>query len=121
MYSLLPIRFPTIIPVAFPLPRKNTRRSLSRFDTITIITVACVLIFLALTTYYYFTGIMLGNLGPLLTVPGLIGLGILAIVSWKTTGTPGKTVAILVAVVCWAIALATLPVGFAGLMSNFGG
>ena len=88
--------------------------------TLAWIALAYVLIFLALTTYFYFTGTMLGNLGPLLTVPGLIGLGILAIVSWKTTGTPGKTAAILVAVVCWAIALATLPVGFAGLMSNFG-
>ena len=58
-----------------------------------------MVILLALTTYGLFTGTGLGNLGPLLTVPGLIGL----------------------AAICWLLALATLPIGIAGLMSNFGG
>ena len=84
------------------------------------IALAYVLLFLALTTYFYFTGTMLGNLAPLLTVPGLIGLGILAIVGWRTAGKPGKWAAILLALVCWGLAVATLPLGIAGLMSNFG-
>ena len=79
-----------------------------------------VLIFLGLTTYFYFTGIMLGNLGPLLTVPGLVGLAILTIVSHKSTGSPSRAAAIIAALVCLALALATLPIGIAGLMSNFG-
>ena len=45
-------------------------------------------IFLALTTYFYFTGTMLGNLAPLLTVPGLLGLAVVILVSWRTTGKP---------------------------------
>ena len=79
-----------------------------------------VLIFLGLTTYFYFTGTMLGNLAPLLTVPGLFGLGILAIVSCRTTGKPGKWMALVMVLASWGLALATLPIGIAGLMSNFG-
>ena len=56
-----------------------------------------VLIFLGLTTYFYFTGTMLGNLGPLLAVPGLIGLGILVLVGWRSVGKPGKWAAIALA------------------------
>ena len=80
-----------------------------------------MLILLALTTYGIFTGTGLGNLGPLLTVPGLIGLGAVALVSWRTTGRPRKCPAIALAAICWLLALATLPIGIAGLMSNFGG
>ena len=79
------------------------------------------LILLALTTYFFFTATGLGNLGPLLTVPGLIGLGVLALVSWKTTGKPEKWPAIGLAVFCWLLALVTLPIGITGLLSNFGG
>lgn len=82
---------------------------------------AYMLILLALTTYFYFTGTGLGNLGPLLTVPGLIGLGAVSLVSWRTTGRPGKVPAIGIAILCWLLAAATLPIGIAGLMSNFGG
>ena len=78
-----------------------------------------MVILVALTTYFYFTGTMLGNLAPLLTVPGLIGLGVLAIVSHKSTGTPGAKMTILVVLVCWALAAFTLPIGILGLMSNF--
>ena len=78
------------------------------------------LILLALTTYIYFTGRGLNNMGPLLTVPGLIGLGILSLVSWRSTGKPGKWPAAALAVLCWLLALATLPIGITGLMSNFG-
>ena len=88
--------------------------------TLAWIALVYVLIFLALTTYFYFTGTMLGQLAPLLTVPGLIGLGILAIVSCRTTGKPGKWATVAIAAVCWVLALATLPMGIAGLMSNFG-
>lgn len=87
--------------------------------TLAWVGLAYVLILLALTTYFYFTGTMLGNLGPLLTVPGLIGLGALALVSWRSTGRPGKGAAIALAVLCWLLALATLPVGLTGLLSNF--
>ena len=80
-----------------------------------------MIIIVALTTYYFYTGTTLGNLGPLLTVPGLIGLGILSLASHHSSGRPGKGPAILLAVVCWALALATLPIGIAGLLSNFGG
>ena len=89
--------------------------------TLAWIGVVYALILLALTTYGIFTGTGLGNLGPLLTVPGLIGLGAVALVSWRTTGRPGKWPAIALAAICWLLALATLPIGVAGLMSNFGG
>lgn len=89
--------------------------------TLAWIGLSYMVIIVALTTYYFYTGTTLGNLGPLLTVPGLIGLGALSIVSWRSIGRPGKVPAILLAVVCWALALATLPIGIAGLLSNFGG
>ena len=85
------------------------------------IALAYVLIGLALTTFNFFNGSMLGNLGPLLTVPGLIGMGALSLVSWRSTGRPGKLPAILLALLCWLLAAATLPIGIVGLMSNFGG
>ena len=78
------------------------------------------MLFLALTTYYFYTGSMLGNLGPLLAVPGLIGLGALSLVSWRTTGRPKKGAAWLLALLCWAAALVSLPMGLVGLLSNFG-
>ncbi len=80
-----------------------------------------MVILVALTTYIYFTGTGLGNLGPLLTVPGLIGLGVVALVSWRTAGRPGKWPAAALTALCWLLALVTLPIGIAGLMSNFGG
>lgn len=88
--------------------------------TLAWIGLAYMLILLALTTYYYFTGTALGNLGPLLTVPGLIGLGAVSLVSWRSTGRPGKRPAILLAILCWLLAAATLPIGMVGLLSNFG-
>ena len=87
--------------------------------TLAWIALVYVLIFLALTTYFYFTGTMLGNLAPLLTVPGLLGLAAVILVSWRTTGKPGKWAAIALAAACIALALATLPLGIVGLMSNF--
>ena len=89
--------------------------------TLAWIALVYVLLFLALTTYFYFTGTMLGNLAPLLTVPGLLGLAVVLIVSWRTTGKPGKWAAIALAAACIALALSTLPLGIVGLMSNFGG
>ena len=88
--------------------------------TLAWIALVYVLIGLALTTFYFFNGYMLGNLAPLLTVPGLIGLGVLALVSWRSRGRPGKWAAIALAALCWLLALATLPLGIAGLLSNFG-
>lgn len=89
--------------------------------TLAWIGVIYMVILLALTTYIYFNGAGLRNLAPLLTVPGLIGLGVVALVSWRTTGRPDKWPAIGLALVCWLLALATLPLGIAGLLSNFGG
>lgn len=87
--------------------------------TLAWIGIVYMVILLALTTYIYFTGTALGNLAPLLTVPGLIGLGVVALVSWKSTGRPGKGPAIALAAVCWLLAAATLPIGVIGLLSNF--
>lgn len=78
-----------------------------------------MLIVVILTTYYCFTGTALGNLGPLLTVPALVGLGVVSLVSWRSTGRPGKWPAIALAVICWLLAAVTLPIGLTGLMSNF--
>ena len=77
--------------------------------TMAWIGVVYMVILVAMMTYYYFTGSMLVNMAPLLAVPGLIGLGILALVSWRTTGRPGKWPAIALAAVCFLAALATLP------------
>ena len=81
--------------------------------------VVYMVILVALMTYFYFTATMLGGLGPLLTVPGLVGLGIVSIISHRTTGRPGKGASLVLAVLCWLVAVLTLPVGIAGLMSNF--
>ena len=89
--------------------------------TLAWIGLAYALLFLGLTTYFFFTGKMLGNLAPLLAVPGLIGLGSLAIVLWRTTDKVGRWPAILAALVCWALALVTLPMAVVGLLSNFEG
>jgi hypothetical protein len=78
-----------------------------------------MVIVVALTTYIYSTGKPLNNLAPLLSVPALVGLGVMSILSWRTTGKPGKWSAILIALVCWAIALYSIPLGIVGLMSNF--
>lgn len=87
--------------------------------TLAWIGVVYMVILVALATYFIFTGQALGNLGPLLTVPGLIGLGALALVSWKSTGKPGKWPAIALAALCWLLAAVTIPIGVVGLLSNF--
>ena len=87
--------------------------------TMAWIALVYVLIFLALTTYFYFTGTMLGNLAPLLTVPGLAGLGVLVIVSRVTTGSPSRTATVVLALLCFCLAAFTLPLGIVGLLSNF--
>ena len=78
-------------------------------------------ILLGLSTVFYFTGKALMGIAPLLAVPGLIGLGVVALVSWKTTGSPGKKTAICLAVLCCVVALLLLPDGIARLMANFRG
>jgi hypothetical protein len=87
--------------------------------TLAWIALAYVLLLLALTTYFYYTGTMLGNLVPLLTLPGLIGLGALFLVSFRSTGSPSRRTAIIGALVCWALAAFTLPIAVVGLLSNF--
>ena len=44
----------------------------------------------------------------------------MVLVSWRSVGKPGKWAAIALAALCWLLALATLPLGIAGLLSNFG-
>ena len=78
--------------------------------------VAYMVILVALTTYYYFNGVMLGNLAPLLCVPGLVGLGFVALLSRA-----GRRGLVALALLCWLLALLALPVGIVGLLSNFGG
>ena len=68
--------------------------------TMAWIGVVYMVILVAMMTYYYFTGSM-------------------ALVSWRTTGRPGKWPAIALAAVCFLAALATLPLGIVGLLSNF--
>ena len=81
--------------------------------------VVYMVILVALMTYFYFTATMLGGLGPLLVVPGLVGLGIVSVISFRATGRPTKVPAIALAVLCWVLAAISLPIGIAGLMSNF--
>ncbi len=80
-----------------------------------------MVIIVLLTTYIYATGTPLTNLAPLLAVPALVGLGIVGLISWRTTGRPGKWAAIALAAVCWAAAAYSLPRGILGLLSNLGG
>ncbi len=80
-----------------------------------------MLILLTLTTYFYFTATMLGNLQHLLILPGLIGAGVLLVVRHRTEGQPSKAVAYGGAALCWLMALVTIPLAWMGLMSNFGG
>lgn len=89
--------------------------------TLAWIGIVYMLLLVALTTSIYFRGNALGNLGPLLTLPGLIGAGAVALVSWRSQGRPGKWVAIALAAICWILAAVTLPLALVGLMSNFGG
>ena len=87
--------------------------------TLAWIGVVYMVLLVALMTYFYFTGTMLTGLGPLLTVPGLVGMGVLALVSQRTTGRPGQGRAVALAALCWVLAVLTLPVGIAGLLANF--
>ena len=89
--------------------------------TLAWIGVIYMVIVVGLMTYFYFTASMLTNLGPLLIIPGLIGAGAVSLVSWRTEGRPGKWPAVAIAAACWLLALATIPLGVAGLLSNFVG
>ena len=87
--------------------------------TMAWIGIVYMVILLCLTTFYFYTGRMLGNLAPLLTVPGLIGLGALILVSWHSTGHPRRGLAFGLSLLCCCLAAFTLPIGLLGLMSNF--
>ena len=87
--------------------------------TMAWIGIVYMVILLCLTTFYFYTGRMLGNLAPLLTVPGLIGLGALILVSWHSTGHPRRGLAFGLSLLCFCLAAFTLPIGLLGLMSNF--
>lgn len=89
--------------------------------TLAWIGVVYMVILVLLMTYYFFTATMLTNLAPLLSVPALLGLGAVSIVSWKTTGRPGKWAAWSLAAASWLLAVVTVPIGIAGLMTNFPG
>ena len=87
--------------------------------TMAWIGIVYMVILLCLTTFYFYTGRMLGNLAPMLTVPGLIGLGALILVSWRSTGHPRRGLAFGLSLLCFCLAAFTLPIGLLGLMSNF--
>ena len=87
--------------------------------TMAWIGIVYMVILLCLTTFYFYTGRMLGNLAPLLTVPGLIGLGALIVVSGHSTGHPRRGLAFGLSLLCFCLAAFTLPIGLLGLMSNF--
>ena len=87
--------------------------------TMAWIGIVYMVILLCLTTFYFYTGRMLGNLAPLLTVPVLIGLGALILVSWHSTGHPRRGLAFGLSLLCFCLAAFTLPIGLLGLMSNF--
>ena len=87
--------------------------------TMAWIGIVYMVILLCLTTFYFYTGRMLGNLAPLLTVPGLIGLGALILVSWHSTGHPRRGLTFGLSLLCFCLAAFTLPIGLLGLMSNF--
>lgn len=79
-----------------------------------------MVILVALTTYTYFAGGKpLTGIAPLLAVPGLVGLGVIGLISHRTTGSPTKAFAVGLAVVCWLIAIWFLIPGIAGLLANF--
>ena len=87
--------------------------------TMAWIGIVYMVLLLCLTTFYFYTGRMLGNLAPLLTVPGLVGLGALILVSWRSTGHPRRGLAFGLSLLCFCLAAFTLPIGLLGLMSNF--
>ena len=87
--------------------------------TMAWIGIVYMVILLCLTTFYFYTGRMLGNLAPLLPVPGLVGLGALILVSWHSTGHPRRGLAFGLSLLCFCLAAFTLPIGLLGLMSNF--
>ncbi len=79
-----------------------------------------MVILVALSTYMYFSGgVALTGIAPLLAVPGLVGLGIVGLISHRTTGAPTKKAAWTLAVVCWLVAIWFLIPGMAGLLANF--
>ena len=89
--------------------------------TMAWIGIVYMLIVVSLTTYFYFTASMLNNLAPILSIPALVGAGILILVSHKTEGRPSKGIATIGAILCFALAILTVPIGIFGLLSNFGG
>lgn len=78
-----------------------------------------MVIITALSTYNIYTGTALNGLAPLLAVPGLVGLGAVSLISYKTAGQPKKAPAIALAGACWLLGAVLLLPGIAGLMSNF--
>ena len=87
--------------------------------TMAWIGIVYMVILVALMTYFYFTGKTLTGIAPLLAVPGLFGLAVLSVVSYRTTGRPGKLMACVLAAVSCLLALLSLPIGIAELMANF--
>ena len=79
--------------------------------------VAYMVIVVLTLTYYYATGRLLTNAAPLLAVPGLVGFGFVALFSLDQRGSRRSGLA--VAMLCWVLAVASLPLGILGLLSNF--
>ena len=74
----------------------------------------------ALTTYMYFAGgKALTGLAPLLAIPGLVGLGVIALMNHRATGSPRKWAAWTIAIISWLAAIWFLFPGISGLLANF--
>jgi len=81
--------------------------------------VVYMVILVALNTYYIYTGTPLTGLAPLLAVPGLAGLGVVALLWMRERG---RSVALLLlSGVCFGLAVLLCFAGLPGLMANFGG
>lgn len=85
--------------------------------TLAWIGLAYALLFLALTTYYFYTGSMLGNLGAPAGRPRR-STGAPSLVSWRSTGRPKKGACRLLVLLCWAAAWSLCP-GACGLAVQF--
>ena len=88
--------------------------------TLAWIALAYVLIRLPLPPFSFYTGPGRATRAPLRPAPGRVGRGARGVVRGPPAGRPEKSPAILLAILCWAAALATLPIGIVGLLSNFG-
>lgn len=78
-------------------------------------------ILLSLTTYFYFTATMLTNLAPILSIPALVGAGVILLIKYRADSPHAQWIVLAGAILCFIAAIVSIPIGLIGLMSNFGG